>query len=118
MEGLDVVELMNAGFERSRIPLHVNAVLNDTVGTLLAGCYEMNRDSHPPCLIGLILGTGVNACYFEKEASDYGYQGRVINIECGNFNRELPSTNVDLEVRHLHCMHQNLSPPLYMGRPT
>lgn len=91
---------MNAGFERRGIPLDVTAVLNDTVGTLLAGCYEMNRANHPPCLIGLILGTGVNACYYEKEASDYGYHGKVINIECGNFNRELPSTNVDLEVSH------------------
>lgn len=101
VEGLDVADLMNAGFDRFDVPLEVSAVLNDTVGTLLAGCYEMNRKNHPSCLIGLILGTGVNACYFEKEAHDYGYRGRVINIECGNFNRALPLTNVDHEVRRI-----------------
>ena len=98
VEGLDIVQLMNAAFRRHDVPTSVQCVLNDTVGTLISYAYEMDRHEHPPCLIGLILGTGVNACYFEKDAFSYGYQGRIINIECGNFNRELPLSNVDDEI--------------------
>lgn len=98
VEGLDVVQLTDAAFRRLDVPLNVACVVNDTVGTLLSCAYEMPQRQHPPCLIGMILGTGVNACYYEKDAPAYGYKGHVINIECGNFNRELPLSNVDDEV--------------------
>lgn len=98
VEGLDVCQLMDAAFRRMELPLSVLCVVNDTVGTLISYNYEMDRRKHPPCLIGVILGTGMNACYYEKDAFLYGYKGRVINIECGNFNRELPLCNVDDEV--------------------
>lgn len=37
------------------------AVLNDTVGTLMACAFKENS-----CQIGVIVGTGSNACYMEK----------------------------------------------------
>ena len=36
-------------------------MLNDTVGTLMACAFKDNR-----CQIGVIVGTGTNACYMEK----------------------------------------------------
>lgn len=37
------------------------AVLNDTTGTLMACAWK-----NPECRIGLIVGTGTNACYVER----------------------------------------------------
>lgn len=37
------------------------ALLNDTVGTLMACAFKENN-----CEIGVIVGTGTNACYMEK----------------------------------------------------
>lgn len=37
------------------------ALINDTVGTLVAASYE----SHGQCDIGVIIGTGTNASYLE-----------------------------------------------------
>lgn len=98
VEGCDVAELMNAAFKRKSLPLRVNCVANDTVGTLLSCAYMLDNKAHPPCAVGLILGTGMNACYIEEYAPDWGYKGKIINIECGNFNRDLPRTNVDFEL--------------------
>lgn len=41
--------------------MDVVALLNDTVGTLMACAFKDNT-----CQIGIILGTGTNACYMEK----------------------------------------------------
>lgn len=46
----------------------------------------------------MILGTGMNCCYFDSTAPRFGYLGKIVNIECGNFNRDLPRTNTDCEV--------------------
>lgn len=43
--------------------MDVVAVLNDTVGTLMACAFKDNA-----CQIGVIVGTGTNACYMEKIA--------------------------------------------------
>nr|AAS59295.1 hexokinase [Setaria cervi] len=43
------------------ISIDVVALLNDTVGTLMACAFKDNS-----CQIGVILGTGTNACYMEK----------------------------------------------------
>lgn len=115
VEGLDVAQLTDAAFRRLDVPLNVACIINDTVGTLLSCAYEMPKRQHPPCLVGMILGTGVNACYYEKDAPAYGYKGHVINIECGNFNRALPLSNVDDEVLHrwflainVHCIFRDV----------
>ena len=39
----------------------VLAILNDTTGTLMSCAWK-----EPKCRIGLILGTGTNACYLEN----------------------------------------------------
>jgi len=64
------------------------ALLNDTVGTLVAGAY-----SDPSCHMGVILGTGTNACYPEKIGNIKtcpGYdtwEEMIINMEWGGFDR-------------------------------
>jgi len=61
VEGADVVELLREAIKRRRdIDIDVMAVLNDTTGTLMS-CAHKKRD----CAIGLIIGTGSNACYME-----------------------------------------------------
>jgi len=62
VEGADVVELLRDAIKRRRdIDIDVMAVLNDTTGTLMS-CAHKRRD----CGIGLIIGTGSNACYMER----------------------------------------------------
>ncbi|BAM38572.1 hexokinase 1 [Theileria orientalis strain Shintoku] len=97
VEGKDVGVLMDEAFVRNKINAKVSIILNDTVGTLLCCAYQKPKD-YPPCKIGVILGTGFNICYEEDEYDRFGYVGRVINIECGNFDKELPFTPVDYEI--------------------
>lgn len=62
VEGRDVVELLREAIDRrSDLDIEVMAVLNDTTGTLISCAYQ-NRE----CRVGLIVGTGTNACYMEK----------------------------------------------------
>ncbi|NXG67352.1 HXK1 protein, partial [Hemiprocne comata] len=89
-EGEDVVYLLREGIKRREasflleFDLDVVAVVNDTVGTMMTCAYE-----DPNCEIGLIVGTGSNACYMEEmrniEMVD-GEQGRMcVNTEWGAF---------------------------------
>ncbi|NXD44248.1 HXK1 protein, partial [Copsychus sechellarum] len=84
-EGEDVVYLLREGIKRrEEFDLDVVAVVNDTVGTMMTCAYE-----DPNCEIGLIVGTGSNACYMEEmrniEMVD-GEQGRMcVNTEWGAF---------------------------------
>lgn len=62
VEGRDVVELLREAIERRPdLDIEVMAVLNDTTGTLISCAYK-NRE----CRVGLIVGTGTNACYMEN----------------------------------------------------
>ncbi|WAR22328.1 HXK4-like protein [Mya arenaria] len=62
VEGQEVVALLEAAFKKKgEINIVVDAVVNDTVGTLLSGAFE-----DPTCAIGIILSKGVNACYMER----------------------------------------------------
>lgn len=107
--GKDVCDLLNKAFERKKVKGHVNALINDTVGTLLSGCYQfVNTD----CCIGLILGTGTNTCYYEQisnikkiPADKYKDSHMVINMESGNFGsrpgrigQDLPLTEYDMAI--------------------
>eukprot|EP01054_Gregarina_sp_Poly1_P002108 Gregarina_sp_Poly_1__2107@NODE_1558_length_3849_cov_9_612110_g1028_i0_p2_GENE_NODE_1558_length_3849_cov_9_612110_g1028_i0NODE_1558_length_3849_cov_9_612110_g1028_i0_p2_ORF_typecomplete_len258_score19_21Hexokinase_1/PF00349_21/1_3e25Hexokinase_2/PF03727_16/5_9e17BcrAD_BadFG/PF01869_20/0_07_NODE_1558_length_3849_cov_9_612110_g1028_i04151188 len=97
--GADVCQLLQAAFDRSQTPAFVAAVLNDTIGTLLTTAYTINADPKTPaCSIGVIMGTGMNACYYDRNAKEYGYQGLLINTELGNFSRGLPRNIIDLQV--------------------
>lgn len=68
VEGRDVVELLREAIDRREdLNIEVMAVVNDTTGTLISCAYQ-NRE----CRVGLIVGTGTNACYME----------RVDNVHC------------------------------------
>lgn len=95
VEGRDVCKLMNEAFSRANTPAIVTCVLNDAVGTLMSCAYQKGSCT-PPCYIGIILGTGSNGSYYEQEWKKYKYSGKIINIEFGNFDKDLPATPVDL----------------------
>lgn len=97
VEQRDVGLLMSQAFDRNDVPATLSAIANDTVGTLLSCAYQKPPGT-PPCLVGVILGTGMNGCYVEPSSAQYGYKGQVINIECGNFSRDLPLTEIDAQV--------------------
>nr|CAD2171151.1 unnamed protein product [Meloidogyne enterolobii] len=59
--GKDVVQLLTDACRRKNIAVNVVALVNDTVGTMLACSFF-----DPDCSIGLIVGTGSNACYMER----------------------------------------------------
>lgn len=59
--GVDVVKLLQNALDEKKIPVHCNALVNDTVGTLMARAYESGS-----ALVGAIFGTGTNAAYVER----------------------------------------------------
>jgi hypothetical protein len=58
--GADVMELLAAACARKGLAVQLTALVNDTVGTLLAAAYGT-----PSTRLGVILGTGTNAAYRE-----------------------------------------------------
>ncbi|KAK3742893.1 hypothetical protein RRG08_061490 [Elysia crispata] len=89
VEGRDIVELLHAAIQRrgDMKNVHCLAVINDTVGALMS-CAHSDRN----CAIGLILGTGTNACYIEELSSVKTWDGDnndpkqvLINTEWGAF---------------------------------
>ena len=61
VEGKDVVALLKKAIQkRGDIRVDVAAILNDTTGCLMSCAWK-----NPKCRIGLIIGTGTNACYLE-----------------------------------------------------
>lgn len=88
VEGRDVVSLLTEALHRRRMGyINVAALVNDTVGTLAAKSY-----ADPACDMGVILGTGTNACYPEKTVRIAKYHGpgasaeMIVNVEWGGFN--------------------------------
>ncbi|KAF0883512.1 HXK3 protein, partial [Crocuta crocuta] len=84
-EGQDVVCLLREAIgRRQAVKLNVVAIVNDTVGTMMSCGYE-----DPRCEIGLIVGTGTNACYMEELRNIAGVAGdsgqMCINMEWGAF---------------------------------
>ncbi|KAG8190789.1 hypothetical protein JTE90_005825 [Oedothorax gibbosus] len=88
--GKDVTLMLREAIERrksSEIDIHVIAIINDTTGTLMS-CAHRDRD----CRIGLIVGTGCNACYIERLEEVETWTGDreppdqvIINTEWGAF---------------------------------
>ena len=75
------------------INVAIKALISDTTGTLLA----VAGQDVPDCHVGLILGTGTNACYMErfdtetipKYKGDFSnHDGVVINCEWGAFGEK------------------------------
>ncbi|GAB1604003.1 hexokinase-2-like isoform X1 [Argonauta hians] len=76
VEGKNIVELLHDAVERrGDLKVKCVAVINDTVGALMS-CAHSDRN----CSIGVILGTGTNACYIE----------RLENVEIWDADREEP----------------------------
>ena len=59
--GQDVVAMLQQSFIRKGLKYDVVALLNDTTGTLVSCAWR-----NPKCRIGMIIGTGTNACYLEN----------------------------------------------------
>ncbi|XP_057365356.1 hexokinase-2-like [Daphnia carinata] len=86
--GEDAVKMLNDAIHRRKdTDVDVIAVLNDTTGTLVQGAFVDRK-----CAIGLILGTGSNACYIERadriekwEGKDKDVEEVVIDVEWGAF---------------------------------
>ena len=103
VEGQEVVALLQDALRRLDVHVHVEAIVNDTVGTLMA-----HRRSDPRTVAGIILGTGTNGCYIEDLARLPKWAGSpragrmCVNMEWGNFGRDpasralLPLTPADV----------------------
>ncbi|KAK6731413.1 hypothetical protein RB195_007716 [Necator americanus] len=90
-EGVDICAMLkDACNRRNDICIDFVALLNDTVGTLMACAFKENT-----CQIGVIVGNGTNACYMEQldkapklqaELADDGFPDEIIiNTEWGAF---------------------------------
>lgn len=88
VEGEDAVQMLRDAFKRRGENLvEVVAILNDTTGTLMQGALLDHRTT-----MGLIIGTGSNACYLERaervhhwECERHGEREIIIDIEWGAF---------------------------------
>ncbi|XP_078087787.1 hexokinase-1-like [Mustelus asterias] len=85
--GKDVVQLLREAIQRRQeLDLEVVALANDTVGTMMSAAFQ-----DPKCEIGLIVGTGTNACYMEQmkniEKLDGDSGEMCINMEWGAFGQ-------------------------------
>ncbi|KAI9485145.1 hypothetical protein BDB00DRAFT_773595 [Zychaea mexicana] len=117
----DVVEMLQQAFLRKQVPVNIAAIVNDTVGTLMALAYSI-----PETAIGVILGTGTNACYYEKLKGIKKWDGgetlsdeMVINTEWGAFDCEricLPMTIHDNKLdRESHHPRQQIFEKMISG---
>ncbi|NWY06947.1 HXK1 protein, partial [Nothoprocta ornata] len=88
VQDTDVVSALRKALEKHKASLGIDvdvlALVNDTVGTMMTCGYE-----DPRCEVGLIIGTGTNACYMEElrhiELVE-GDEGRMcVNTEWGAF---------------------------------
>ncbi|XP_026183636.1 hexokinase-2-like [Mastacembelus armatus] len=102
VEGKDVVKLLKEAIERrGDYRIGSVAMVNDTVGTMMSCGYKDQS-----CEIGMIIGTGTNACYMEEMKNVKrveGEDGRMcINTEWGGFGDDGSlkdiQTEFDIEV--------------------
>ncbi|KAL8618135.1 hypothetical protein ACOMHN_034362 [Nucella lapillus] len=87
--GEDICSLLHEALKRrTNCNVEIVAIVNDAVGTLMSAAH-MDRN----CTIGLILGTGCNACYMENISNVGTWEGDetskpeqvIINTEWGAF---------------------------------
>lgn len=104
VEGQDVAAMFKESLEKSKVPIAVTALINDTTGTLVASNY-----ADPQTKIAVIFGTGCNAAYMETAEQipklDFlklpKEQMMAINCEWGAFDNEhvsLPRLSYDKEI--------------------
>jgi hexokinase len=81
VEGRDVTPLLAEALERHGLRnVRPRAVINDTVGTLLAAAYKLRGVE-----VGSICGTGHNTCYLEPRHPLTG-KPMIVNMEAGSFD--------------------------------
>ncbi|KAF2098018.1 hexokinase [Rhizodiscina lignyota] len=110
--GKDVCKLLQDEIDELKLPVRVAALVNDTVGTLMARSYT--SPGKTGTLLGAIFGTGTNGAYVEKldritklkKAAEKGEIGEydqstgemIVNTEWGSFDNPLsilPNTPYD-----------------------
>ena len=110
--GQDVCQLLQREIDALNLPVKVAALVNDTVGTLMARSYT--SPGKTGTLLGAIFGTGTNGAYVEKLSrvtkmtKENGYSEfdrstglMVVNTEWGSAGNEmswLPDTPYDREL--------------------
>ncbi|KAJ2991863.1 hypothetical protein NUW58_g2365 [Xylaria curta] len=106
--GKDVCALLQEQIDLLHLPVKVAALVNDTVGTLMARSYA--APGKTSTLIGAIFGTGTNGAYVEKITNlqksvdgeyDKSTGEMVINTEWGSFDNQLnvlPNTPYDAKL--------------------
>ncbi|PGH26381.1 hypothetical protein AJ80_01879 [Polytolypa hystricis UAMH7299] len=109
--GQDVCKFLQDAIDERHLPVRVAALVNDTVGTLMARSYSSPGASKT--LIGAIFGTGTNGAYVEKldritklqsiQGVEYDKSTgeMVVNSEWGSFDNEmsvLPDTKYDSDL--------------------
>ena len=108
VEGEDVVALLKAALHRKgEYNIDVCAILNDTTGCLMSCAWK-----EPRCRIGLIVGTGTNACYLEDldnvglwDPEDKSEPRHVvINTEWGAFGDQVCRFNYLRSVEGIHML--------------
>ena len=99
--GKDVCAMLQAEIDALNLPVKVAALVNDTVGTLMARSYT--SPGKTTTFLGAIFGTGTNGAYVEKlsrikKLSTKGYEDStydkstgemIVNTEWGSFDNEL-----------------------------
>ena len=104
--GQDVCELLQKEIDLLHLPVIVAALVNDTVGTLMARSYT--SPGKTGTLLGAIFGTGTNGAYVEKLSKitkmptdtkyDTSTGEMIVNTEWGSFDNQmsvLPDTPYD-----------------------
>ncbi|OAQ86144.1 glucokinase [Purpureocillium lilacinum] len=94
--GKDVCALLQTEIDKLGLPVKVAALVNDTVGTLMARSYASTGKHRS--IMGAIFGTGTNGAYIEKTANikkpiegeyDASTGEMVVNVEWGSFDNQL-----------------------------
>ena len=101
----------------SQVNADIKALINDTTGTLLA----VAARKVPDCYIGLILGTGSNACYMEKFDTDTiskckgkkyvnfdQHSHVIINCESGAFGEDGELEKLKVMTKYDRELHEQL----------
>jgi hexokinase len=110
--GKDVCALLQQEIDELHLPVKVAALVNDTVGTLMARSYT--SPGKTGTLLGAIFGTGTNGAYVEKldkvtkltgdkngGVYDKSTGEMIVNTEWGSFDnslRTLPNSPYDVQL--------------------
>ncbi|ORY00624.1 hypothetical protein K493DRAFT_312757 [Basidiobolus meristosporus CBS 931.73] len=126
--GHDVAQLLQDALNRKHLnKIKVAALVNDTVGTLLAAGY-----AEPTTTAGVIFGTGTNTAYLERIEAIPKWDGpndeaeMIVNMEWGAFGNDkkvLPVTKYDNRLDNsspapFHQIFEKMISGLYLGEIT